>query len=318
MIIQTGMRTDIPAFYSKWFLNRIKEGYVLVRNPYNERQVTRYRLTPDVVDLIAFCTKNPAPMLPYRNVLKPYGQYWFVTITPYGRDIEPNVPDKEKVMDDFKKLSDIVGVDSMGWRYDPILVDDKHSVEWHITEFEKMAENLCGYTKSCVISFIDIYKKVERNFRGAKEVSPKDRITLGKEFIKIAGKSGMTIRPCAEGDELTLYGADCSGCMTVNTFETALHVHLNVPKRKTNQRNGQCACLLGVDIGAYDTCGHLCKYCYANSNTGLVKENMKKHNPMSPFLIGESMPGDVIHEAKQESWIDYQFNLFSYLPAVKK
>ena len=318
MIIQTGMRTDIPAFYSKWFLNRIKEGYVLVRNPYNERQVTRYCLTPDVVDLIAFCTKNPAPMLPYRNVLKPYGQYWFVTITPYGRDIEPNVPDKEKVMDDFKKLSDIVGVDSMGWRYDPILVDDKHSVEWHITEFEKMAENLCGYTKSCVISFIDIYKKVERNFRGAKEVSPKDRITLGKEFIKIAGKFGMTIRPCAEGDELTLYGADCSGCMTINTFETALHAHLDVPKRKTNQRNGQCACLLGVDIGAYDTCGHLCKYCYANSNTGLVKENMKKHNPMSPFLIGESMPGDVIHEAKQESWINYQFNLFSYLPPVKK
>ena len=309
MIIQTGMRTDIPAFYSKWFLNRIKEGYVLVRNPYNERQVTRYRLAPDVVDLIAFCTKNPAPMLPYMNVLKPYGQYWFVTITPYGRDIEPNVPDKEKVMDDFKKLSDIVGVDSMGWRYDPILVDDKHSVEWHITEFEKMAENLCGYTKSCVISFIDIYKKVERNFRGVREVSKKDRITLGKEFIKIAGKFGMTIRPCAEGDELTLYGADCSGCMTVNTFETALHVHLNVPKRKTNQRNGQCACLLGVDIGAYDTCGHLCKYCYANSNTELVKANMKKHNPMSPFLLGESMPGDAIHEAKQESWIDHQLRL---------
>lgn len=90
---------------------------------YNERQVTRYRLAPDVVDLIAFCTKNPAPMLPYMNVLKPYGQYWFVTITPYGRDIEPNVPDKEKVMDDFKKLSDIVGADSMGWRYDPIFID---------------------------------------------------------------------------------------------------------------------------------------------------------------------------------------------------
>ena len=96
---------------------------------YNERQVTRYRLAPDVVDLIAFCTKNPAPMLPYMNVLKPYGQYWFVTITPYGRDIEPNVPDKEKVMDDFKKLSDIVGVDSMGWRYDPIFIDDEHSID---------------------------------------------------------------------------------------------------------------------------------------------------------------------------------------------
>ena len=277
-----------------------------MRNPYNPKQVTKYSLSPEVVDLIAFCTKNPLPMLPFLDELKPYGQYWFVTITPYGRDIEPNVPDKETVMEGFKELSDVVGADSMGWRYDPIFIDKKHSVEWHISEFEKMAESLAGYTKTCVISFIDIYKKVERNFQGAKEVSKKDRITLGKEFIRIAGKFGMTIRPCAEGDELALYGADCSGCMTVNTFETALHVHLDVPKRKTNQRNGQCACLLGVDIGAYDTCGHLCKYCYANSNTRLVKENMKKHNPMSPFLLGESMPGDVIHEAKQESWIDHQ------------
>ena len=277
-----------------------------MRNPYNPKQVTKYSLSPEVVDLIAFCTKNPLPMLPFLDELKPYGQYWFVTITPYGRDIEPNVPDKETVMEGFKELSDVVGADSMGWRYDPIFIDKKHSVEWHISEFEKMAESLAGYTKTCVISFIDIYKKVERNFQGAKEVSKKDRITLGKEFIRIAGKFGMTIRPCAEGDELTLYGADCSGCMTVNTFETALHVHLDVPKRKTNQRNGQCACLLGVDIGAYDTCEHLCKYCYANSNTRLVKENMKKHNPMSPFLLGESMPGDVIHEAKQESWIDHQ------------
>ena len=96
MIIQTGMRTDIPAFYSEWLVNRIKEKYVLVRNPYNPSQVTKYSLSPDVVDLIAFCTKNPAPMLPHMDILKPYGQYWFVTITPYGRDIEPNVPAKER------------------------------------------------------------------------------------------------------------------------------------------------------------------------------------------------------------------------------
>jgi len=310
MIIQTGMRTDIPAFYSKWLLNRIKEGFVLVRNPYNPIQVTKYRLTPDVVDLIAFCTKNPAPMLPHMDALKAYGQYWFITITPYGKDIEPNVPDKEKVMEDFKRLSGIVGVDSMGWRYDPIFIDEKHSVKWHISEFEKMAENLSGYTKSCVISFIDIYKKVERNFPSAGEVSKADRIGIGKEFIRIGAKYGMTIRPCAEGDELAAYGADCSGCMTVNTFETALHAYLDVPKRKSNQRNGQCACLLGVDIGAYDTCGHLCKYCYANTNAAFVKENMRKHDPLSPFLLGKSMPGDVIHEAQQKSWIDRQMRLF--------
>lgn len=309
MIIQTGMRTDIPAFYSKWFLNRIREGYVLVRNPYNPSQVTKYSLSPEVVDLIAFCTKNPAPMLSHMDVLKSYGQYWFATITPYGKDIEPKVPDKEKVMEDFKRLSDIVGVDSIGWRYDPIFIDGKHSVEWHISEFEKMAETLSGYTKSCVISFIDIYKKVERNFPNAREVSKQNRITLGKELIRIADRYGMIVRPCAEGNELESFGADCSGCMTVNTFESALHSHMDVPKRKSNQRNGQCACLLGVDIGAYDTCGHLCRYCYANTNAALVKENMRKHDPSSPFLLGENMPGDIIHKAQQKSWIDGQMRL---------
>ena len=248
-------------------------------------------------------------MLPFLDELKPYGQYWFVTITPYGKDIEPNVPDKETVMEGFKALSDVVGADSMGWRYDPIFIDEKHPVEWHISEFEKMAKILSGYTKTCVISFIDIYKKVERNFPEAKAVRAEDRAMIGKAFVKIASEYGMVLKPCAEGDDLAKYGADCSGCMTVHTFETALHNRLEVPKRKKNQRNGECACLLGTDIGAYDTCGHLCKYCYANANPSLVKENMRKHNPDSPFLIGGYMPGDVVRKATQKSWIDRQIRL---------
>lgn len=309
MIIQTGMRTDIPAFYSEWFVNRIKEGFVLVRNPYNSSQVSRYSLSPDVVDLIGFCTKNPAPMLPHMDMLKGYGQYWFVTITPYGKDIEPNVPDKKKVMEDFKKLSDIVGVDSMGWRYDPILVDEEHPADWHIAEFGKMAETLSGYTNTCVISFIDLYSKVRRNFPEAREVCHEDRLAIGKAFIEIARRYNITIRPCAEGKELEPYGADCSGCMTVKTYEKALHANLDVPRRGTNQRNGECACLLGTDIGAYDTCGHLCRYCYANVHADLVRENMRKHDPRSPFLIGGELPGDVIHEAEQRSWVDHQLRL---------
>lgn len=309
MIIQTGMRTDIPAFYSDWLINRIKEGFVLVRNPYNPIQVTRYSLSPDVVDLISFCTKNPAPMLGKMDQLAPYGQYWFVTITPYGKDIEPNVPDKDKVMADFKRLSDIAGVNSIGWRYDPILIDDNHSVQWHISEFGKMAKELSGYTRTCVISFIDIYKKVEKNFPEAHAVRHDDKITIGKAFIEIAKQYGMTIRPCAEGNELEAYGADCSGCMTVNTYETALDSHLNVPKKGRNQRNGECACLLGTDIGAYDTCGHLCRYCYANTDPDLVRQNMRKHDPKSPFLLGGYTPDDIIHEADQKSWIDKQLRL---------
>lgn len=142
MIINTGQRTDIPAFYSEWFANRLKEGYVCVRNPYNPKQVSRYRLNPSVVDVIGFCTKNPAPMFKYMDLLQDYGQYWFVTITSYGKDIEPNVPDKHRLLEDFKKLSSIAGANATGWRYDPILLNDKYTKEYHIRAFEKMASQL--------------------------------------------------------------------------------------------------------------------------------------------------------------------------------
>ena len=307
MILQTGMRTDIPAFYSRWFLNRIKEGYVLVRNPYNPSAVTKYRINPEVVDLIAFCTKNPAPMLPHMDILKPYGQYWFVTITPYGKEIEPNVPDKAKVIEDFKTLSKSVGVDSVGWRYDPIFITEKYSLDFHLNTFEKMANGLSGYTHTCVISFIDLYKKVINNFPQAREVNKAERIKIGKTFAEIGKRYGITIKACAEGDELKPYGVDCDGCLTQITYETALHTRLNMPKRK-GQR-GACACFLGNDIGAYDTCKHLCKYCYANTNPKAVLQNSKRHNPNSPFLIGSHQPGDNIHEARQESWIDNQLVL---------
>lgn len=311
MIIQTGMRTDIPAFYSQWFLNRLKEGFVYTRNPYCPDQVTKYSLSPEVVDLLVFCTKDPAPMLPYMDLLKAYGQYWFVTVTPYGRDIEPNVPPKEKVMADFRKLSAAVGVDSVGWRYDPILITGAYTLERHIADFEKMAEMLAGYTNTCVISFIDLYQKVQRNFPEAREVSKTDRMILGKEFIRIVQKYDMVIRPCAEGTELAQYGADCSGCMTAETFEKAIHGRLNIPRHRSQRP--ECGCVLGKDIGQYDTCGHLCRYCYANSNAGAVKRNRKLHNPASPFLVGELQAEDVIHEVNQVSWRNNQMSLFDMM-----
>ena len=104
MIINTGSRTDIPAFYSRWFYNRIREGYVLVRNPYNPEQVSRYRLAPDVVDCISFCTKNPLPMLSRLDEIADFGQLWYVTVTPYGTDIEPGVPRKQSVLEAVREL----------------------------------------------------------------------------------------------------------------------------------------------------------------------------------------------------------------------
>lgn len=308
MIIQASMRTDIPAFYAEWFLNRLKAGFVLVRNPYDPSSVTRYRLSPEVVDAIGFCTKDPSPMLAHMDALKDYGQYWFVTITPYGRDIEPNVPDREKVMADVKTLSEIVGQRRVGWRYDPIFISDEYPIERHIADFEHMARILEGCTDTCVISFIDLYKKVRRNFPEVREVGREDRIALGRAFARIGAKYGMTIRACAEGMELAPYGVNCAGCMTVDIWEKALGQRLNVPKGK-NQRDGACNCVLGSDVGAYDTCRHLCRYCYANADPDRVRKNKVFHDPSSPFLIGNSLPGDIVRDAKQESWIDPQIRM---------
>ncbi len=312
MILQTGMRTDIPAFYSKWFVNRLKEGYVYTRNPYNPSQVTKYQINPDVVDLIGFCTKNPSPMFSYMDDLKPYGQYWFVTITPYGKEIEPNVPDKEQVLEDFIRLSQMVGADSCGWRYDPIFISETYSVERHISEFEHMAEKLAGYTHSCVISFIDLYEKTKRNFPEVRRVSREERLTLGKEIIRLGKKFDITIRPCAEGNELKSYGADCSGCVTQSVYEKAIGVRLIIPKSVKSQR-AECACVFGRDIGQYNTCGHLCKYCYANADNESVRRNMSQHDPDSPFLIGNLQPDDVIHEAEQKRWRDDQLSIFDII-----
>ena len=302
MIINTGQRTDIPAFFSQWFANRLKAGFVLVRNPYNPKSVIRYRLTPDVVDLVGFCTKNPAPMLPYMDLLEPFGQWWYVTITPYGKDIEPNVPDKLKVLESFRQLSEIIGADRMGWRYDPIFIIEEWPAERHIKVFEYMARTLEGYTHTAVISFIDLYEKTRKNFPEVQSVPGDEKLRLGKAFVEIASKYGMTVRPCAEGTDLARFGADCSGCMTVAMYEKALRKNLIVPRFAPARK--ECACYLGCDIGAYNTCGHLCRYCYANYDAATVRHNMKLHDPESPLLIGHLLPDDEVHDAVQESWID--------------
>ena len=307
MIINTGQRTDIPAFYSEWFSNRLKEGFVCVRNPYNPEQVSRYRLDPNVVDVIGFCTKNPSPMFKYMNLLKPYGQYWFVTITPYGRDIEPNVPDKHKLIEDFKKLSQMVGKNSMGWRYDPIFISDRYTEEYHIHAFEQIASALHGSAETVVISFIDLFPKVRRNFPEAREVSKDQRLRLGKEMIKIASLHGMTVKPCAEGDELSEYGADCGGCMRISDYEKAIGKRLDAPKKKGAR--AECSCYLTCDIGAYNTCKNLCKYCYANAEPEIVLSQSRLHDPKSPFLIGNYSDGDKIHDVPQKSWVNGQMEL---------
>ena len=300
MIINTGCRTDIPAFYPKWLINRIKEGYVMVRNPYNPSQVTKYSLNPDVVDCLAFCTKNPEPILKYLNELDIYKQFWFVTITPYGKDIEANVPNKEKVIESFKKLSKHIGVNSIGWRYDPIFIGNNFDVNKHIYYFEKIAKELKNYTHNCTISFLDLYEKVKRNSPELKPPTKNEQIEIAKAFSKIGKENDIVIHSCCEKTYLAEYGLDISGCMSKEIVEEAIGYSLNPPKVQNLRES--CNCLMGNDIGAYNTCGHLCKYCYADYNKELVLENMRKHNEDSPLLIGKVSKEDKITEARQKRW----------------
>lgn len=301
MIINTGMRTDIPAFYTVWLLNRIKEGYVLVRNPYNEHQVTKYSLSPDVVDCLAFCTKNPHPLISHLSELDNYKQFWFVTITPYGKDIEPNVPDKKQVIEDFKKLSEHLGANVVALRYDPILINEKFDVDMHIKCFERLLSKLQGYTTDCTISFLDLYEKVKKNAPNLRPPTEEEQIQIAEAFSKIGEQNNIVVHSCCEKEFLKDYGLDISGCMSQEIVEKAIQNKLYPPKN--NSKRTQCSCLMGNDIGAYNTCMHLCKYCYANANSSLVRENVKRHNSNSPFLIGDLEKEDKIHEAEQKSWV---------------
>lgn len=308
MIINTGNRTDIPAFYSEWFANRIIEGRVCVRNPYNPSAVTEYDLSPEIVDCIVFCTKNPTPMLDKMDLLKNYGQLWYVTITPYEKETEPNVPEKHKIMESFKTLSRIVGKNAVGWRYDPIFIDEKYTLNRHIKDFETMAKNLCGYTELCIISFIDLYEKTKRNFPSVRKLTPSEEDEIVTKFAEIAKKYNMIFKTCGEDERFSRLGADTSGCLTKNLFEKATGEILNIPKIKPSRK--ECACYLSCDIGEYNTCAHFCRYCYANYDKKAVIQNMKRHNKTSPLLIGNLSKEDNIVKHNGKSFKDNQLRLF--------
>lgn len=311
MILNTGSRTDIPAYYSRWFYNRLQEGFVFVRNPYYPSQVTKYRLSPEVIDILVFCTKNPEPMLDRLEQLSPYTCFWFVTITPYGRDVEPWVPPKEQVLESVKRLWKTVGTKRISWRYDPVLITEKYSVDYHIQTFEQMAENLAGYTNQCVVSFIDLYEKTKRNFPAVRQVSKEEQEQLVEAFARTAARNHMQIHLCCENRLLARDHVDVLGCMSKEVLEQAAGFRLQIPK--TAYARQECSCLLGADIGSYNTCGHGCLYCYANYDRKTVIHNMACHDANSPFLVGHGQDGDIIREARQYSWQDRQMSLFDFI-----
>ncbi|MCI8306473.1 MAG: DUF1848 domain-containing protein [Lachnospiraceae bacterium] len=287
MIISVSRRTDIPNYYSEWFYNRIKDGYVYVRNPMNPRQVRTIDLSPDAVDCFVFWSKNPEPMLDRLDALSDYNYYFQFTLTGYGRDIECNVPHKrEKMIPVFQKLSETIGKERVIWRYDPILFNGVYTPEYHWKAFGQIADSLNGYTEKCVISFVDAYAKNKKNLCALGAYTP-DEYKL-REFAaglsKAAVRNGMTITSCAEAADLSDCGIGHNCCIDKELIEDITGRKLDV-KKDRNQRK-ECGCVASVDIGAYNTCRNNCKYCYANYSFDSVVNHCERYDPLSPILCG--------------------------------
>lgn len=199
MILSASRRTDIPNYYSEWFINRIREGFLYVRNPMNPHQISKINLSPDVIDCIVFWTKNPINMLGKLEELKPYMYYFQFTLTGYGRDVEPNLPHKrEALIPTFQRLSEQIGKERVIWRYDPIFLSDRYTVEYHIKAFEEIVASLAGYTDKVVISFIDFYKKTMRNTRtlAIQQMTAQKTRTLAEKMAEIALRYSLDIETC--------------------------------------------------------------------------------------------------------------------------
>lgn len=288
MILNVSGRTDIVAFYSEWFMNRYREGFVDVRNPFYNKQVSRIYFSD--VDAILFCTKNPIPIVKYlKNIDKPI--VFHVTLTPYKKDIEPNVPPKGLVIEAIKKISSIIGSDNIYVRYDPVFINDKYSVDYHIKAFDNMCKLLSGYVKHIIISFIDDYKNVRNNkkFLKYKDLTFDDYEKIGINFNRSARNNEMTVQTCCEDNDLSQYGFIKNECMS---FNYAYKLTGKTDYKKWKERD--CNCVSMVDIGVYNSCRHFCKYCYANYDEKIVNSNYSLHNPNSSLLIGELSSDDVI------------------------
>lgn len=302
MIINTGARTDTAQYYSDWLLRRFAEGFVLSRNPLFPSKITRYELDPGKVDCVVFCSKNYAPILPrLHEITSRFRSYFYFTITAYGQDVEPLVPPIGESVETLKKLSALVGRERVAWRYDPILLTRKYTIERHVETFAKMAERISPFIDRCVFSFVEIYKKLEVNMPELLPLSIDGMDALARALGSVARKNKMTIQTCGTNGDFSRYGIMPSGCVTLDILGKANGAAFKKLRHK-GMRAG-CHCVESRDIGAYDTCPNGCKYCYANKNPALAMKNFRLHDPFSPLLLGRVEEGDTITQAAQKSFL---------------
>lgn len=268
-----------------------------MRNPMNLRQVSKISLSPEVIDCIVFWTKNPEPMIPGLDMLSLYHYYFQFTLTGYGKDIEPGVPHKkEKMLSVFQKLSQTIGSQRVIWRYDPILFTDRYTPDYHLRAFEQIASSLKGYTRRCVISFVDTYTKNKKALRQLHTYDLKEArlLEFAKVLADIAGINGMSVGSCGEAADLSCCGIEHNCCIDRMLIEEICGYKIKGRKDK-NQRQ-ECGCMESLDIGAYDTCKNGCLYCYANYSRERVNRSCMLCDPDSPLLCGTLEAEDQVRD----------------------
>ncbi|MDI6619621.1 MAG: DUF1848 domain-containing protein [Clostridiales bacterium] len=303
MIISASRRTDIPAYYCDWFFNRIKERYVLVRNPINIHRISRINLSPDAVDCIVFWTKNPKPMLERLNELEDYSFYFQFTLNSYEGDVETNLPSKnDYLIGIFKSLSDKIGPDKVIWRYDPIFLSRKYTMDYHIEHFGELTRQLKGYTKKCTISFMDFYPGIKRNIKELEifGISFAQERQVAEKLSKIAFENGLKMDTCAEKIELSGLGIAHAKCIDDELISKITGSHIRAGKDK-NQRL-ECGCVSSIDIGAYNTCRNGCRYCYANHSMNMLYKNVENYDADSPLLCSHIGLDDAVNERNVKSF----------------
>lgn len=302
MIISASRRTDIPAFYSEWLERRVQEGSLLVRNPMNVHQVSEVSLAPEVVDCIVFWTKNPIPLMARLDSFSAYPYYFQFTLTGYGRDVEPNVPDKKgSLIPAFQQLSERIGPERVIWRYDPIAFTPKYTAEYHLHAVSEIARLLEGCTEKCVISFVDgyAYNRKALAQMGSEDMRDDQLLEFCKQLAEIAHAHNMTVATCSEKVDLDAAGIEHNACVDARLIERITGRTLRVGKDKSQRL--ECGCFASVDVGSYNTCGAGCRYCYARRSEKATEKNLRNYDPSSPLLCDELGPDDAVRKREMRS-----------------
>ena len=307
MILSIDFRTDIPAFYSEWILNRFKEGFLYFRNPVANGTLHKVLLDKEHIEGIVWCSKDYSPILDrLYEITDKFPSIFHYTITPYDTDIEPTVPSASDSIKTLQILANIYGKEKVIWRYDPIFCNKQYDLAFHKEKYREMCESLNGYVDRCVINFVSIYDKVKRHMPDLVDMTDIEKETLIKEFVKISKQNYIDLQMCGNGLKFRdIEGLKLTGCID----EEVLNRLGIYPKPKNKTTEWGCMCYPNTSIGEYNTCMHKCKYCYASKDFDECTKNYIKHDSNSPLLVGWPTGNEKIIEMKPKTINTNQLSL---------